>query len=108
MYIARLTPIGSFIGQNKVMIGVCFLRSGIRNTVLLRPKETFDREFFVEKVLADFDEERVRNHPRKCSKDAFLHLDNATPHRAPRDFDCLGITRLFHPAYSANLAPRDF
>jgi histone-lysine N-methyltransferase SETMAR len=91
-----------------MMILVCFSRFGIGNVVLLPAKETFDREFFVEKVLADFDEERARNCPRKHSKDTFLHLDNVIPHQAPRDFDCFGITRLFHPPYSPDLAPHNF
>jgi hypothetical protein len=78
---AKPSRVGSFIGANKVMIWVYFWSSGIGNTVLLRPKETFNREFCVEKFLGDFDEEWARNHPRKCSKGTFLHLDNATPHR---------------------------
>jgi hypothetical protein len=91
-----------------MMILACFSRFGIENIVLLPSKKTFHCEFFVEKVLADFDEERVRNCPRKHSKDTFLHLDNVTPHQAPRDFDCFGIKRLSHPPYSPDLVPRNF
>jgi hypothetical protein len=60
------------------------------------------------KVLADFDEEWGRNRPRKYSRDTFFHLGNAIPHRAPRDFDRLGTTRLLHPPYSPDLALCDF
>jgi hypothetical protein len=98
------TRVRSFIGTKKVMTWVCFSRSGIGNVLLLPSKETLDREFFVEKVLADFDKERARNWPRKQSRDTFFYLDNTTPHRAPQDFDRLGIARLHDPRYSADLA----
>jgi hypothetical protein len=65
------------------MIWVFFSRSGIVNVVLLLPKETFNRVFFIQKVLADFNEEFWRTRPMKRSKNTFLHLDNAIPHRAP-------------------------
>jgi hypothetical protein len=97
-----------FIGTKKVMIWVYFSRFGIGNIVLLSLKEIFDCEFFVETVLSDFDKERARNHQRKYCKDIFLHLDNTIPHRAPRDFDRLEITRLLHPPYSQDLALWDF
>jgi hypothetical protein len=42
------------------MIWICFFRSRIESLVFLSPRETFNREFFVEKVLADFDEEGRR------------------------------------------------
>jgi hypothetical protein len=32
---------------------------------------------------------------KRC-RDTFLHLDNITPHRAPQDFDRLGIAGLPH------------
>jgi hypothetical protein len=44
----------------------------------------------------------------KQSRDTFRHLDNATPHRAPQDFDYPGIARPPHQSYSQNLAPCDF
>jgi hypothetical protein len=91
-----------------MMILIYFSRVGIGNIVLLSSKETFAREFFVEKVLVDFDKERARNCPRKHSKDTFLHLDNATPYQAPRHFDCLGIIRFSHPPYSSDLTPCNF
>jgi hypothetical protein len=46
---ARPAHIRPFIGAKKVMIWVFFSRSGIENVVLLLPKETLDRVFFVEK-----------------------------------------------------------
>jgi hypothetical protein len=60
--------------------------------------------FFVGKVLADFDKELGQTRPMKHSRDTFFHLDNATPHRAPRDFDRLGVVKLAHPPYSQDLA----
>jgi hypothetical protein len=44
----------------------------------------------------------------KQSRDTFLHLDNATPHWTPQDFDRLGIAKFLHPPYSSNLALCDF
>jgi hypothetical protein len=44
----------------------------------------------------------------KQSRDTFLHFDNATPHRAPQDFDRLRIARLPHLPYSQYLVPCDF
>jgi hypothetical protein len=67
-------------------------------------QETFNGEFFVEKGLTDFDKERTQNRPKKHSSDTFLHLDTATPYRALRDFDCLGITIFPHPYYNPDLA----
>jgi hypothetical protein len=76
--------------------------------VVVPLQEIFNYEFFVEKVLADFDKEHMQDRPKKHSKDIFVYLDNATPHRAPRDFDCLGMTRLIHQLYSPYLALCDF
>jgi hypothetical protein len=96
------------IGAKKVVIWICFFRSGIESLVFLPPRETFNREFFVEKVLADFDEEVAQNRPKNPSRGTFLHFDSAMPLRAPQDFDRLGITRLSHPSYSPDLVPCDF
>jgi hypothetical protein len=71
-------------------------------------KGKFNRVFFIKNVLADFDEELWRKRPMKRSRDTFLHLDNATPHWAPQDFDRLGIARLLHPPDSLDLALCDF
>jgi hypothetical protein len=64
------------------MILTCFSRSGIENVIALSPQEALNRESFVERVLADFDEEREQNRPKKCSRATFLHLNNATLHQA--------------------------
>jgi hypothetical protein len=90
------------------MIWVSFSRSGIENAVLFAPKEISNRVFFVYRVLAGFNKELGRMRPMKRSRDIFLHLDNATPHRALQDFDRLGISRLSDPPYSQDLAPCDF
>jgi hypothetical protein len=58
--------------------------------------------------VADFDEERAQNWPMNRSRGTFLHLDKSMPHRAPRDFNRLGITRLLHPPYSPDLVLCDF
>jgi hypothetical protein len=73
------------------MIWVSFAPSGIRNVILLRPKETFNRVFFLRKVFADFDKKLGRTPPMKRSRDTFLFLVNASPHPAPQGFNCLGI-----------------
>jgi hypothetical protein len=108
--IARPTRVRQFIGAKEVIIWVCFSRSGIENIILLLPKEkeTFDREFFVEQVLSDFDKERAQDCPRKCSRNTFLHLGNAIPHQALLDFDRLRIAKLPHQLYSHNLASCNF
>jgi hypothetical protein len=59
-------------------------------------------------VLVDFDEERARNRPRKHPRYIVLHLNNVTPHRATRDFECLRITRLLHLSYSPGITLYDF
>jgi hypothetical protein len=87
-----------------MMIWVCFLRSGIGNAAILSSQETFNREFFIEKIRVDFDEELAQNQPMKYSRNTFLYRDNATPHQALRDFDCLRIIRLSHPPYNSDLA----
>jgi hypothetical protein len=67
-------------------------------------KKIFNHKFFVEKVLAGFNKEQVQNRPKKRSSATFFHLDNATPHRTPRDFDRLGITKFPHQLYSPEIA----
>jgi hypothetical protein len=86
-------------------ISVSFSRSGIGNAVLLRSKETFNRVFSIQKALADFDEELGRTIPMKRPRDPFLHLANATRHRALQHFDRFGIARLPHSPYRSDLAP---
>jgi hypothetical protein len=76
--------------------------------VFLPRRETFKREFFIEKVSGDFNEERAQNWPKKPSRGSFLHLNNTIPHRAPCDLDRLGITRLPDPCYGRDLAPCGF
>jgi hypothetical protein len=71
-------------------------------------KKTFTCQFFVDKVLHDFDKELAETRPKKRARGIFWHLDNALTHRADDDFDRLGITRLPHPPYSQDLAPYDF
>jgi hypothetical protein len=56
------------------MIWVCLSLSGIGNTVLSSSKEILDREFFVQHVLGDFDEELAQNHPSKRYRDIFSIL----------------------------------
>jgi hypothetical protein len=71
-------------------------------------KKSFTRQFFVDKVLTDFDKELAETRPKKRARGIFLHLDNAPTHRADDDFNRLGIRRLPHPPYSQDLAPCDF
>jgi hypothetical protein len=94
-------------GAQKAMIWVYFSYSGIGSLVLLPSQETPNHMFLVEKVLADFEEERAQNLPKNQSRGIRIHLDNAKPHRAPRDFDRLEITRLPHLPYNQNLIPCD-
>jgi hypothetical protein len=94
--------------NEKLMIWVCFSRSGIGSITALPEKETFTRRLFVEKVLDDFDKERAETRPEKRAPGIFVHLDNAPTHRAHDDFDRLGITRLFHSPYSQDLTQCDF
>jgi hypothetical protein len=65
------------------MIWICFSRSGIGSLVLPPSQEAFNQEFFVGKVLADFDGEWAQNQLKNRSKGTFLHLANATTHRTP-------------------------
>jgi hypothetical protein len=44
-----------------MMIWVCLSYSGTESVVIPLPQAIINREFFVEEVLADFDEERVQN-----------------------------------------------
>jgi hypothetical protein len=61
------------------MIWVYFSRSGIGSITPLAEKEIFTRRSFIEKVLDDFDKERVETRPTKRARGTFLHLGNAPP-----------------------------
>jgi hypothetical protein len=76
------------------MICVCFSQCGIGSATARPEKETFTCQFFVDKVLDDFDEELAETLPKKCARGTFLHLDNAPTHRGDDDLDRLRITRL--------------
>jgi hypothetical protein len=67
-------------------------------------KTIFNRKFFVEKVLANFNKEQVQNRSKKRSRATFFHLENVTPYRIPRNFDRLGITKFPHQLYSLEIA----
>jgi hypothetical protein len=75
---------------------------------MLLPKKIFDRDFFIEKVLTNFDKEGTRNYPTKYSKGIFLHLDNDIPYQPLEHFDRFGITILLHPPYGRDFALGDF
>jgi hypothetical protein len=66
------------------------------------------RRLFVEKVLDDFEKERVETWPQKCARCTFLSLENAPTHRADNDFDRLGTTKLSHPLYRQDVPQCDF
>jgi hypothetical protein len=70
------------IEAKRVIIYICFSCSGIGSLVLPPSQEAFNLEFFVGKVLADFNGEWAYNQLKHRSKGTFLHLANATPHRA--------------------------
>jgi hypothetical protein len=72
--------------------------------VLLLARGIFNHKFFVEKVLASFDKEQTYNWLANWSKSVFFHFDKTTSHRAPRDFDCLGIIKFLYPPYNPDLA----
>jgi histone-lysine N-methyltransferase SETMAR len=108
MDVERPTRIRRSIGAKKLMIWVCFSRCGIGSVTALPEKESFTRQFFVDKVIEDFDKELADTRPKKRARDIFLHLDNEPTPRGDDDFNRLGIRRLPHPPYSPDLAPCDF
>jgi hypothetical protein len=57
--VERPTRVRPSIGTKKMIIWVCFWRSGIESTFALSEKEIFTRRLFVEKVLDDFDKKRA-------------------------------------------------
>jgi hypothetical protein len=94
--------------REKLMIWICFSRSGIDSMIALEAKETFTCLFFVDKVLGGFNEELAERCPKKRARGTFLHFDNGPTHRADDDFNHFGIRRILHQPYSPDLAPRDF
>jgi hypothetical protein len=69
--------IGSFcgvrpsIGKKKLMISICFSRCGIVNVTALPEKETSTCQFFIDKVLDDFDKDLAEKRPKKRPRDVF-------------------------------------
>jgi hypothetical protein len=54
--VPRLTRARRNIGARKVMIWICFSKSGSCDVVMLRPGERFIRDFFIDEVLECYDE----------------------------------------------------
>jgi hypothetical protein len=79
--IARSIRVRQLIRAKKIIICIYFSHSGIGSLVLLPSRETPNRVFIIEKVLANFDEKRAQNLPKNRSKNILLDLDNAIPYR---------------------------
>jgi histone-lysine N-methyltransferase SETMAR len=70
--VERPTRIRPSIGAKKLMIWVCFSRCGIGTVTALSEKERFTRQFFVDKVLEDFDKELAETRPKKRARGIFF------------------------------------
>jgi MoaA/NifB/PqqE/SkfB family radical SAM enzyme len=69
--VERPTRVRSSIGTKKLMIWVCFSRCGIGSVVVSPEKEIFTCQFFVDKVLDDFDKELTETRPKKRARCTF-------------------------------------
>jgi hypothetical protein len=95
------------IGAKKIMLWVCFTPIGIVDIVMLPTREMFDRSFSVHIVLDSLKKKVTQFPDPNPAKGDFLHLDNARPHLTDHEIQADNLTRLFHPAYSPDLAPID-
>lgn len=96
------------IGAKKLMISVIWSSSGMKSIVMLPRGQSFNKEFFMDTVLADLLETIKLARPVKKTSELILHIDNARPHLVDDYLTRNGLTRLPHPPYSPDLAPSDF
>jgi histone-lysine N-methyltransferase SETMAR len=99
------------ISSRKTMVSVYFSRRGIVSLEFLPQGQTYNSQFFTDTVLASIDNKLAETRPKKRSKGAHLHVDNARPHTARASVQRiaeLGLIRVPHPPYSPDIAPCDF
>ena len=96
------------VGSMKLMISVIWTTSGMKSIVMLPRNQQFNRNFFVNVVLADLFKTIETQRPVKGTSELKFHLDNARPHLVDDVLVGNGLERLPHPPYSPDLAPSDF
>jgi hypothetical protein len=78
--VARPTLSRRTIGTKKLMLWIEFSRAGISAAVMLPPKRSFNRDFFVDNVLPKISDDKALDRSKFKARGIFLHLDNARPH----------------------------
>ena len=96
------------ISSKKIMISVVWSSNGIHSITKLNQGEKFNRDFFINTVLKDLEENMKIKRPKKILKGLYLHMDNARPHCVGNELQKKDIKRIPHPPYSPDLAPSDF
>ena len=86
------------IGTLKVMISVIFNQCGFASIVMLPLGKKFDKQFFTEEVISDFDSNISIPKPPSKKKKVKLHCDNAPAHCIDDTLRDLYISRLPNPA----------
>jgi histone-lysine N-methyltransferase SETMAR len=98
------------IGSRKVMVTFLWSKHGVHLIDFLPQSETFTSAYFVT-VLDQLQDKIAQRRPVNKLNGMYLHLDNASPHRAGNTkthVRNLGLTMLPHPPYSPDIAPTDF
>jgi hypothetical protein len=93
------------------MGSVYFSRRGMVSIEFIPNGQTYDSEFFVDKVLPSIERNFARTRPEMRATGVHLHLDNAKPHTARKSVNKmhkLGLIRVPQPPYSPHIVPCDF
>ena len=96
------------IGSKKLMISVIWSTSGMKSIDMLPLGQSFNKEFYINTVLADLLKNIQLARPVKKASELRLLIDNARPHLIDDFLKENGLTRLPHPPYSPDLATSDF
>lgn len=96
------------IGYKKIMVTVFWTRAGMESITYLPPGKRFNREYFINEVMADLENQVLQRRPIRGLSGVRLHIDNARPHLVDNYLMKKEVIRLPQPPYSPDIAPSDF
>jgi hypothetical protein len=89
----------------------CFSETSLISLEALAHDQMHTQEYFIENILRDLLNGKMRNRRRNRAGPFFVHLDNSMCHNARKiteEISDAKLERLPHPAHSPDLSPCDF
>jgi hypothetical protein len=93
------------------MLTIFFSGTSLISLKALPDDQTYTQEYFIENILPDFVNEKMRNRRRNRAGQFFVHMANSmcdNDRKITKEISDAKLERFPHPAYSPDLSPCDF